>query len=268
MRACAFLLSLAFMTASLSLSAEELTIDRLVASPSLSGPVAQGVKISPDGTRVTFLQGRPDDQDQLDLWEYSVADGEKRLLVDSLDLQGGEEQLDEVELARRQRARVFNTGIVEYEWSPDGGALLFPLGGDLYYLELGGEPRRLTNSESTETDAKISPLGGYVSFIRDQNLYVIDLKSGAERAITTDGEGAISFGMAEFAAQEEMYRSTGYWWAPDDSRLAFTRVDESGVEIKNRYEIDSGGVTTVAQRYPFAGGPNAVVELFVGELES
>jgi len=247
-------------------NAEELTIERLVASPALSGPVARGVKISPDGKRVTFLQGRPEQQERLDLWEYDIATGGKRVLVDSTALSGGEGQLDEVELARRERARIYSTGIVEYEWSADGRALLFPLDGDIYYLELGGEPRRLTQTDATETDVRISPGGGYVSFIREQNLYVIDLASGEERAITTEGAGALSFGMAEFVAQEEMYRDTGYWWAPDDSRIAYTRVDESGVELKDRYEIDAGGVTTVQQRYPFAGTPNAVVDLFVIDL--
>lgn len=245
--------------------AEELTIERLVASPSLSGPTAQGVKISPDGSRVTFLQGKQARQEQLDLWEYTIADGQKRLLVDSAVLTD-DESLDEVELARRERARIFSTGIIEYEWSPDGKALLFPLGGDLYYLELGSEPRRLTQSAATETDAKISPAGSFVSFIREQNLYIIDLASGTERAITDSGGGAISFGMAEFVAQEEMYRFTGYWWAEDDSRIAFTRVDETAVDLKNRYEIDGSGVTTIAQRYPFAGTPNAVVELFIFDM--
>ena len=248
--------------------AEDLTIDRLVASPALSGPVAKGVKISPDGRRITFLQGKAGNQDQQDLWEYHIADAEKRLLVDSQELLEGKEQLDEVELARRERARIFAAGIIEYDWSPDGTALLFPLGGDLYYLQLGSKPRRLTATAATETDAKISPMGRYVSFIRQQNLYILDLESGQERAITTSGAGAISYGMAEFVAQEEMDRRTGYWWAKDDSRIAFTRVDESAVQLVNRYEIGPQGVTTVPQRYPFAGTANASVQLFVTDLAS
>ncbi len=248
--------------------AEELSVARLVASPALSGPRAQGVKISPDGSRVTFLQGKATDQHQQDLWEYHIADGQKRLLIDSQQLLGGEEKLDEVELARRERARIYASGIVEYAWSPDGKALLFPLGGDLYYLEMGSKPRRLTETEASETDARISPLGGFVSFVREQNLYVIDLRTGRERAITKKGGGAISYGAAEFVAQEEMYRNTGYWWAKDDSRLAFTRTDESGVQLVNRYEIDADGVTTIEQRYPFAGTANALTELFVKDLAS
>jgi dipeptidyl-peptidase-4 len=268
MRTFTILLIAGCLAVALNSHAEQLDIARLVASPALSGPTVRGVKVSPDGARVTWLQGRADDQNQLDLWEYHVADGEKRLLVDSRQLQGGQEQLDEVERARRERARIYASGIIEYSWSPDGKALLFPLGGDLYYLELGSEPRRLTRTESTETDAKISPRGRYVSFVREQNLYLIDLASGEERALTTAGGGAISYGMAEFVAQEEMYRFTGYWWAEDDSRVAFTRVDESGVELKDRYEIGADGVTTIPQRYPFAGTPNAVVQLLLQDLVS
>jgi dipeptidyl-peptidase-4 len=246
--------------------AEKLTVKRLEASPGLSGTYAKGVQISPDGERVTFLQGRADNKLQQDLWEYHIADGKKRMLVDSTALLGGAEELDEVELARRERQRISATGIVEYGIAPDGKALLFPLGGDLYYLPIGGEPRRLTETDATETDAKVSPGGAFVSFIREKNLYIIDLATGKERAITTEGAGPVTFGMADFAAQEEMYRSTGYWWAKDDSRIAFTKVDESGVTLVNRYEISADGVTSIPQRYPFAGEDNAIVQLFVVTL--
>jgi len=247
--------------------AEDLTIERLVASPALSGASARGVQVSPDGKRVTFLQGRADNQDQQDLWEYNIADGVTRMLVNSSELVA-EETLDEVELARRERMRIFASGIIEYQWSPKGDALLFPLGGDIYYLKLGETPRQLTATDATETDAKISPAGGFVSFIREQNLYVINLESGAEEAITSTGGGAISYGMADFAAQEEMYRNTGYWWSPDDRWIAFTRMDETEVKLVNRYEIGADGVTTVPQRYPFAGTPNAVVQLFVFDMKA
>ena len=74
--------------------------------------------------------------------------------------------------------------------------------------------------------------------------------------------------MAEFVAQEEMDRRTGYWWAKDDNRIAFTRIDESHVKLLNRYEIGADGVTTIPQRYPAAGTANAVVRLYVKQLDS
>ena len=63
--------------------AAELTIDRLFDAPALAGPTIVGLKISPDGARVTYLQGKPEDKDRLDLWEYDLRDGRARMLVDS-----------------------------------------------------------------------------------------------------------------------------------------------------------------------------------------
>jgi len=247
---------------------DTLTIERLEASPNLNGPSARGVKLAPDGARVTFLKPRADDRYQLDLWEYNLADREQRRLVNSEALLGEPEVLDEVEKARRERQRIFFRGIIEYDYAPDGQALLFPLGGDLYYLPLGGEARQLTETDATETDARVSPGGRYVSFIRGQDLHLVDLESGEERALTSDGGGTVSNGMAEFVAQEEMYRFTGYWWSDDERYLAYTRVDESPVSLVNRYEIGADGVTTVPQRYPFAGEPNAELRFFVLDLST
>ncbi|HKE94362.1 MAG TPA: S9 family peptidase, partial [Povalibacter sp.] len=153
----------------------------------------------------------------------------------------------------------------------DGKRLLVPMGGDLYLYDLAarGEPvRRLTTTEAYETDAAFSPRGHYVSFIRDQNLFVIDLATGKERALTTDGAGLIQNGVAEFVAQEEMDRSTGYWWSPDDSRIAFTRIDDSPVQEVERFEINADGARMFRQRYPAAGTANTRVELKVMELSS
>lgn len=249
---------------------ETLTVERIEASPSLDGPSVAGLKLSPDGGRVTFLRGKEEDFRVQDLWAYDIASGETRLLVDSADLLGGaEEELDEVEKARRERQRISASGIVEYAWSDDGAALLFPLGGDLHHLQLGGSPRRLTETEAFETDARYSPKGRYVSFIREQNLYIVEVATGIERQVTHEGGGTVSFGMAEFVAQEEMDRDTGYWWAPDESRIAFTRIDESPVKLLDRYEVGAeGGVTTIPQRYPAAGTANALVSLHVVELAS
>ncbi|MCV6603716.1 MAG: DPP IV N-terminal domain-containing protein, partial [Porticoccaceae bacterium] len=210
--------------------AEKLTIERIVDSPSLSGPSIEGLKLSPDGTLATYLKGKADNHQQQDLWAYHIASGEHRLLVDSRQLSGAEENLSEVERARRERQRIQGSGIVEYFWSPHSDALLFPLGGDLHYLALnsaGQAPRRLTDNPEFETDVRFSPKGSYVSFVRQQNLYVIDLKSGREIPITRKGGGAISYATAEFVAQEEMGRNTGYWWAADESRIALTQIDES-----------------------------------------
>ena len=117
--------------------AAELTIDRLFDAPSLAGPSIVGLKISPDSSRVTYLQGKPEDKDRLDLWEYSIAERRARLLVDSKVLAPADEKLSDEELGRRERQRTASlSGILEYSFAPSGHALLFPLDGRLYYYDL------------------------------------------------------------------------------------------------------------------------------------
>ena len=150
-----------------------------------------------------------------------------------------------------------------------GSAILFPLGGDIYlYTLANGQSQRITETDAFETDAKLSPHGRYVSFIRDQDLFIVDLETGEERALTSDGDGAISNAMPEFVAQEEMDRDTGYWWSPNEQYIAWLRVDDSNVQVEKRYEVLGSEIIVYEQRYPAAGTPNATVTLHVTEVES
>ena len=161
---------------------------------------------------------------------------------------------------------------MSYDWGT-ADTILVPLGGDLHLVTLtsdGPTTRQLTETDAFEYDAKVSPQGNFVSFIRDGALYAIALDSGEETRLTplAEPENAISYGVAEFVAQEEMSRYTGYWWSPDERYVAYTKVDESTVDIVERFDIAADKVTVVDQRYPRAGRPNAVVDLFVRDMES
>ncbi len=257
------------MAAAINTQAKPLSLDRIFDDPSLSGKSPVQLKFSPDGSRVTYLQGKADDYNRYDLWEYNLKDKSNRVLVDSAQLFAGTETLSDEEKARRERQRIFGKGILEYKWSTDGSALLFPLNGDLYYYVLAtGKSQKLTNTEAFETDARFSPKGRFVSFIREQNLYALNIKSGKEIKLTQDGGGVIKNGMAEFVAQEEMGRMTGYWWADDDSKIAFTRVDETPVKEAIRNEIYADEVKLFNQRYPFTGTSNVTIALGVVTLSN
>ena len=94
-------------------------------------------------------------------------------------------------------------------------------------------------------------------------------RKGAEISVDRvlpEGTEALSYGLPEFIAQEEMHRYEGYWWSPSSDAIAFIRVDETPVEISERYEIEADSFSVFAQRYPFAGTPNADVALGVVEL--
>ena len=244
-------------------SAERLTLDRIHGEPSLAGPGVKTLKVSPDGERVTFLRGRDDNQFQQDLWEYNMKDKTTRRLVDSKKLVPNEE-LSLEEKARRERARTASlSGIISYSWSPDGKQLLVPIAGDLYLVDVASPDTARKVASGNVLDPKISPKGRYVSFVRNQNLFVIDLKTGAERQLTTDGKGTVHNGEAEFIAQEEMDQTTGYYWAPDDSAIAYKRYDEAPVPVARRFEIFADRTEVIDQHYPAAGDPNVLVDLFI-----
>src|SRR5687768_4635810 len=153
-----------------------LTLEALTGDAPLSGPSLVKAKIAPDGSRVGFLRGKQRDKNRLDLWAYDIASGKTELLVDSDDVLPGAEVLSDAEKARRERQRIAAlSGIVDYQWAPDGKRLLFPLGGELYLYDLGksgkAAVRKLTHGEGFATDPKLSPKGGYVSFVRERNLW-------------------------------------------------------------------------------------------------
>lgn len=244
-------------------AAQDLTLERLFQSPSLQGAAPRRPRLSPDGRLATVLRNRAEDRERYDLWAVDTATGEARMLVDSAKIGTGG-PISEEEKMRRERARIAGTkGIVTYDWAPDGRSILVPIDGDLYLAGLDGDIRRLTRTEATELDAQVSEAGRYLSFVRDSNLHVIDLASGQERQLTSDGGGALSWGSAEFVAQEEMKRTEGHWWSPDDRYLAVARVDESGVRTVTRAAIGAEGTRLFEQRYPVAGSANADVQLWV-----
>lgn len=258
-----FLLPLLAALSCVPAAAERLTLDRIHADPALAGPGVRNLRVSPDGARVTFLRGRPDNQFQLDLWEYNMKDKTTKRLVDS-KLLVPNEVLSPEEKARRERARTASlNGIINYSWSPDGKQILVPIAGDLYLVDAAKPEAARKVASGNVGDPKISPKGRYVSFVRDQNLFVIDLSTGVEKQLTTDGKGTIHNGEAEFVAQEEMGQRTGYYWAPDDSAIAYKRYDEAPVPVVRRFEIFADRTEVVEQRYPAAGDPNVLVDLMI-----
>ena len=242
---------------------EALTLERVFASPDLSGPQPRALKISPDGSLITLLKPRVDDKERLDLWAIDSRTGAERMLVDSRKTGSGAD-LSEAEKMQRERDRSVagSTGIVSYDWSPDGKSILVPVDGDLYLAGLEGNVTRLTHTSDGELNGVVSPKGGFVSFVRGGNLFVQPV-GGQERQLTQGASDTVSWGLAEFVAQEEMDRRTGYWWSPDDRMIAVARVDESPVGIVTRTAIGGEGTRVYQQRYPAAGSPNALVELHV-----
>jgi dipeptidyl-peptidase 4 len=254
-----------------------LTPERAFASPDLSGPKLLGAKLSPDGQLVTWLQAKADNSGVQDLWAAPVKGGVPFVLVDANAFSSATATLTEAEKSRRERMRVSGRGVVDYAWEASAKGLLVPLNGDIYYVDRAtSKVKRLTDTPQDEVDAKLSSDGRWLAYARTGNadaktngLFVRDIVTGAETVVAQAGanEANVTYGVAEFIAQEELDRYTGYWWSPDATRIAYARVDESGVDVVTRLEFTGDEIKPVAQRYPRAGRPNAKVTLFIKALK-
>ena len=248
-----------------------LTLERVFGNPDLSGPQPQSLRLSPDGAVLTAVRNRPDEKQRFDLWAVDTTTGAERMLVDSKAVGSGAELSEAAKMQQeRDRSLTGKTGILSYAWSPDARTILFPLDGDLYLADRGGGATHRLEGTKDALNPAISPRGRYVSFVRDQNLWVRPIAGGADaapRALTRDGAGTVHWGEAEFVAQEEMHRFTGYWWSPDERRLAVERFDEAPVKVAVRASIGATGTSTYEQRYPAAGTPNALVDLYIVPLD-
>lgn len=144
---------------------------------------------------------------------------------------------------------------------------------DLWYYDLtAGVLKRLTNGSTEELEPDFSPDGRWVSFVRGNNLFVVDVAKANEKQLTRDGrEGdkPIYNGYLDWVYEEELYgrgQKRGYWWSPDSKYVAFLRLDESQVpkfilpnDVNNQQVIETGS-------YPKAGDPNPVVRLGIANV--
>ncbi len=243
-----------------------LTPERIFAAPDLSGPDVMLPAFSPDGTRVSYLKPNTEHPEILELWVASAYSDEPARRVVGAEVFGLNTP-SETELARRERQRVAHTGVVNYAWDAKSEHLLVLLSGVPHIVNVdSGVLSKVVDGDDI-TDARFSPTGAWVSFVRDGSLHMVPSAHGSPLAVSPPSSDGMSFGVAEFVAQEEFGRDTGYWWSSDETRIAYTRVDESSVPIARLAEVGLRGVEVVDRRFPFAGGPNAAVSLFIGQLD-
>ncbi|MEV4017043.1 prolyl oligopeptidase family serine peptidase [Nonomuraea angiospora] len=229
--------------------------------------VPRSFTITPDGGRVVFLRTKSGTDPVTCLWELDTDTHVERLVVDPRALDADEENLPPEERARRERSREAAGGVVAYATDGDVTRASFALSGALYVVDFAtGQARRL-DTPGAVIDPRLSPDGGHVAYVTGGALRVQDLESGEDRALATPESETVTYGLAEFIAAEEMSRMRGYWWAPSGDALLVERVDEAPVHVWHIADPANPDRPASAQRYPAAGTPNAVTELFVLGLD-
>ena len=239
----------------------ELTVDRIFSQPSLSGRLTRGIAWAPDGKRLSYLESKGSGKEmKIDLWVMDVRSGERSVLIPS-------DKLDAIFPAPAKQTQATGAGrhaASQYQWAPNGQALLFEGPDSLAWYDLTTHSGRiLTSSKEAMTDVKISPDSKYVSFVRDHNVWLVGAADGRERSFTTGGSEKLRKGELDWVYPEELELYTAYWWAPDSSAVAYLQMDENPVTQFSLLNFESYTGEAELQRYPVAGGDNPVVHVYV-----
>jgi dipeptidyl-peptidase-4 len=247
-------------------SASAVDFDAMARFPEPGWGIPRQAAFSPSGKHLSFLASENGSEEMV-LWTMPVDAGAPRVLLRASDLvaPGAGRSLAEELRDERQRKRI--TGITEAYWAREADALVVPAGGDVYVLpSVGAAPLRVTATDEPELDPKLSPDGTMVAYVRGSELYVADIATRRERALTRGAAEGVTRGQSDFNGQEEFDEPSGYWWSPDGRRIAYLEVDERGVGAVPLLGYRGGATLSTPLRYPRAGTANPRVELRVVEV--
>ncbi|EOZ96524.1 Dipeptidyl peptidase IV [Indibacter alkaliphilus LW1] len=117
--------------------------------------------------------------------------------------------------------------------------------------------------------ATLSPDNDKVAFVKDNDLYYVNLSDNQVKRITQDGEwNKIINGAADWVYEEEFSMSRAFEWSPDGSKLAFIRFDESEVPEFNMQTWGKLYPEDYKFKYPKAGEKNALVSIHIHDLNN
>ena len=124
--------------------------------------------------------------------------------------------------------------------------------------------------------ATFSPDGERVAFVRNNNLFLKNLKFGTENQITTDGKkNELINGASDWVYEEEFGSSKAYEWSPDSKFLAFIKFNETEVPTftipmyqgqKPALKENQLYPGNYSYKYPKAGEKNSVVSVHIYDV--
>lgn len=208
---------------------------------------------------------------QREITGYALVDattGQETALFDADELQAQVGKLEGV--SSDEAKKIARPRSVTIDWGSHG--VLLSIKDDLYLYNIAAKTlTRLTTTAGEEEQATFSPDGKLIGFVRNGNLFTLDIATKTEHQLTNDGSAKVLNGLFDWVYQEEIYgRGTfkGYWWSPDNRSIAYLKIDDTKVpefpvvdHIPPHQKVEN-------TPYPRSGDPNPVVTLHVADLAS
>jgi len=220
----------------------------------------RNIVVSPSGERVVFARSSSGTDAVNKLWVLTTETGIEQCVFDP----SGDYDVSQTspeEHRRRERMREAAGGVVSFSTDAAVTKAVTTLGGHTYEIDLVTGEHRAVPVAVGIFDARLSPAGDVVAYVRNGALCV--LVNNVEQILCSDPDPDVSWGMAEFIAAEEMGRQRGYWFSPDGTHIAVCRVNSKPVLHWHIADTSQPEKEPTTHRYPQAGSTNATVTLHI-----
>ncbi len=239
---------------------KQLTVEDIYQNLRFSRQLPLRLEWLPGGKQLSFIKFDQENGDQ-QLWILDIRSNQERMILTNKALTFTDSQGD-----------TQNVSFMHYQWNSAETGLLLPDDGDLFFYSFTSEKlTRLTNSPEDEEDIGLSPDGQWASFVRDNNLFVVNIASGEEKQLTSDGKENVMNGKKDWVYQEELGSRgdfKGYWWSPNSRSIAYYQMDDRPVPVYPIVDFRPLHPTVDYTRYPYPGDPNPIVKVGVVNVAS
>ncbi len=235
---------------------KQITIDDLFSRPTFRQKSVYGINWMNDGRYYTALEDN-------NIVKYDVTTGKiVSTLLDGSTLQPAI-QFDDYQYSADQSKILLRTdrqGIYRRSYTA------------VYYVYNTGTGTLSPLSEQgRQSYATFSPDGKRVAWVRENNLYIRDLGTGEETAVTTDGEfNRLIHGSTDWVYEEELSFTRAFEWSGDGQYLFFLSFLEADVPEFTMQYWNQGELYPENYRfkYPKAGEKNSVLSASIYDVRN
>lgn len=245
----------------MSFAQSALTLEDIWGKFAYSAKGARGFNVMNNGT--TYLDMSNTEDGAVTLGKFDLKSGKKLgdfVKASDLKFENRELNLETYELSSNEKKLLLYENMEHvYRRSPKANYFIFDIA-----------TKKITplSSAGKQMFPKFSPDASKVAFVRDNNLYVLDLTTEKETAITTDGVfNKIKNGWADWVYEEEFSKADYFEWSNDGKFVAWVRFDESKVkEFTLEYYRNQLYPQPYTFKYPKAGEDNSFVNVLINDL--
>ncbi|WP_317898677.1 S9 family peptidase [Aurantibacillus circumpalustris] len=250
------------LISSLAFSQQKITLEDIWSKGTFSSKSAQGFNVLNDGLHYADIEVNQVDHTE-SIFKFDLKSQKKvAQLVYGIDLKFENRFLD----------------IKSYEFSPNEDKLLLNENMEHVYrrspkanyfvFDIASKKITQLSEKGKQLFPTFSPDGKKIAYVIENNLYIKNLETGTETAVTTDGEkNKIKNGWGDWVYEEEFSKADYFDWSPNSQYLAYVRFDESRVkEFTMDYYKGELYPERNTFKYPKAGEDNSLVSVHIFDL--